>query len=366
MKHAHIIPLAGGQAIGATNALKAKPTYLASWEAFAENDKWCKSYFPDIPYHTVDNGIPRLPKVDIITCTPPCSGLSSANTGMSCAAPQNIHMLNVAEFGMQSKTQVILIENAPLLYTEGGIEFSKRFFPLIKKYGYSMQLYKTTSILHGLPQNRKRTFVILWKGKQLPELKWINEPYVPLNKWKVEHGKKQYVFNGKGSDDELVNKLYKHFGSRANLYKEAVTDGPRSAFRLALNLGWGDAKYKTAKYTKLFDRVKYKNVMAISPTFVNDHSNALMWRSIAYMLSPHEDRYLSVRELMSMMGLPKNYEELPLKYVNHIFQNVPVQTTQTLVSEIAQALDGKRKFVNSKFMRVNNIKQQHDSVTAWE
>lgn len=361
MKHAHIIPLAGGQVIGTEMALKTKPEYLASWEVFAGNDQWCRKYYPNVPFHIIDSPdfkFSKLPKVDLLTCTPPCSGLSNATTGTrGCQAPQNEHMINVAEFGMQAGTKVILIENAPMLYSIGGYEFFVRFVPLARKYGYTMQLFKTSTILHGLPQNRVRSFVILWKGKKQPILNYIEEPYVPLTKWKNEG--KNFVYPGKGSDDELVGLLYNIFGSRAELYKHI--DRPRTAFGLAMELGLLHYNFKEPRYKKLFDRAKHKAVLDVTPVFVKDFTNALMWKVTTYMLSPRLDRFISIRELMSMMGLPEDYEEVPRRGMNIIFQNVPTCTTKTIVEEIQQVLDGKRKWKTLPFSRVNNIKKEIES-----
>lgn len=361
MKHAHIIPLAGGSVIGASLALKSKPTYIASWEAFAKNDQWCKRYYPDVPFYLLDKGIPKLPKVDLLTCTPPCSGLSNATTGTrGCQAPQNQHMLNVAEFGMGQSIPVIIIENAPMLYSMGGYEFFERFVHLAEKHKYGIQLIKTSTILHGLPQNRVRTFVVLWRGQQIPILNWINKPYVPLTQWKPEPGLNQFVYPGKGSDDELVSMLYKHYGSRKNLYDSLTS--PRTAFTLIDQNRMAYSEFKTPKYKKLFDRYKYKAVLDVTPTFVKDFTNALMWKVTTFMLHPTQDRYISVRELMSMMGIPKDYEEIPLKSMNHIFQNVPVTTVKTLVEEIVQGLEGKREYRKVPFMKLNNIKQTIDAI----
>src|SRR5688572_17068419 len=156
MKHAHIVPLVVGAAIGASLALKSNPEYIASWNAFAKNDAYARNYFSDTPFFLLENGLPKVPQVDLITCVPPCAGLSTATPvgSRGCQAPQNEHMLKVAEYGMRMKTKVILIENAPALYGRSGQEFAERFRPLLNAFGYSMVLYKTSTILHGLPQNR--------------------------------------------------------------------------------------------------------------------------------------------------------------------------------------------------------------------
>lgn len=358
MKHAHIIPLVGGSVIGTKKALGTDPEYIASYEAFAKNDYYCKQYFKDIPFHLVDSGISkRLPKVDILTCVPPCSGLSNATTGTrGCQAPQNQHMLNVAEFGMQQKTPVILIENAPMLYSQGGYPFFIRFVPLAEKYGYSIQLYKTSTILHGLPQNRVRSFVMLFKGDKQPVLNWIKEPYVPLNQWPQEDGER--VYPGKGSDDDLVKCLYDHFGSRKKLYE--TIKGPRTSFTMIQELGLKPT-LTLDRYKRLFARAKHKAVLDVTPTFVNEYTNALMWKVTTYMLNPNADRFMSIRELMSMMGLPKDYPDIPKEKMNVIFQNVPVNTVATIVGELKSALESKRDWIKVPFMRTNNIKQQIES-----
>jgi site-specific DNA-cytosine methylase len=366
MKHAAIIPLVGGAVIGAKKALKTDPEYIASWSAFAKNDYYCREYFKYVPFHMIDgsNKIPKLPKVDIITCVPPCSGLSNATTGTrGCQAPQNQHMLNVAEFGMAVGTPCILIENAPVLYSPGGYEFFVRFVPLAQKYGYSIQLYKTSSILHGLPQNRVRSFVMLWKGKTQPVLNWINEPYTPMEKWPVEKG--EPVFAGKASDDEVVDQVLNLFGGYKELYKWMKENGggTKTGFNLVrqFNPAWPKLKWREHRYKTLFERATRKAVLDVTPTFVQDHTNALMWKVTTYMVHPTKDRFINTRELMSLMGLPKDYPTIPKKDMNKIFQNVPVNTVATLVSEIQAALDNKRLWVKVPFMRANNIKQQIES-----
>src|SRR6478735_4825945 len=102
IKHAHIISLVGGAPLGATKAFGRKPEYIASYDAFAKNDSFCLDYFKGVPFYNLDHVAPPKTKVDLLVCTPPCSGLSNATTGTrGCAAPQNQHMINVAEFGMK-------------------------------------------------------------------------------------------------------------------------------------------------------------------------------------------------------------------------------------------------------------------------
>jgi hypothetical protein len=139
---------------------------------------------------------------------------------------------------------------------------------------------------------------------------------------------------------------------------------PTSAFTLARLLNLMYYPWKTPKYKKLFDRAKYKAVLDVTPTFVKEYTNALMWKSVTYMVHPTQDRFMSIRELMSMMGLPKDYPTVPRKDMNVIFQNIPVNTVATLSKEIGNALTKPKQYEwkSVPFMRVNNIKQEVDSI----
>lgn len=380
MKHAHIVPLVGGAAIGASLALQSNPEYIASWEVFAKNDAYCKEYFKHTPFYTIAANnktamnqdkkiisLNKLPRVDLITCVPPCSGLSTAtpNTSRGCAAPQNEHMLNVAEFGMQTKTLVILIENAPTLYSKGGEEFAVKFLPLCKKYGYVMQLLKTSTILHGLPQNRVRSFCILYKGKQLPEFEWIKKPYKPLYDWKpVKNSMPAKDWDP--AEDEILDVIKKHvqaksFGIMLDYIAAEYDNNPVSAWKVFCDRKIKH-RFKTEPYRYMQRTMESgAGIMDRSPYLVYDHCNALMWKSAHKMLNPAEpSRQFNIRELMNLMGLPKDFKEVPAKDVNVIFQNVPVNTVRTIVEGIEEQMTCGWTWhkPTEAIERINNIKQQ--------
>lgn len=359
MKHAALIPLVGGAAIGASLALDRPPEYLASWDTFAKNDSFCAQYFDKriFRFDRWDTKQIRK-KVDIVTCVPPCSGLSTAtpSSARGCKAPQNEHMLKVAEIGMVDKTQWIVIENAPALYSQAGAPFAERFLPLCKKYGYTMLLYKTSTILHGLPQNRVRSFVILTKGDKVPNLEPVNLPYKPLYKWKRTDGTLSSDWDP--VNDEMVNVIDDKLGIE-NVVK-ILLDGPMSMWTI-FNKHRLKHKFKTKPYEYMQKTAATgQGIMDRSPILVNDYSNALMWKSAHRMLNPATDyaRQFSIRELMRLMGLPDSFEEIPRKDINVLFQNVPVNTVKTLVESIVSCDHYFKPRV--PIVRFNNIKQQYE------
>ena len=371
MRHAHIVPLVGGSVIGTKMAIGTDPEYIASWDAFAKNDAYCLQHFKNVPFFNLDIKMPKVGKVNIMTCVPPCSGLSTAtpSTARGCQAPQNEHMLRVADFGMEKKTDVIIIENAPALYGRGGEEFANRFLRPINKHGYSMMLMKTSTILHGLPQNRVRSFVLLFRGKQIPELEWIDKPYLPLNQWAVEKDSQAFS-KWTPAEDEMINVLMKKAkvsNVKGLIAAAALKYGgkPVTGWKLFSDLELSH-NFKQKPYKYMWETSQSgSGIMDRSPYIVSDHTNALMWKSVPRMINPSApNRPFNIRELMNLMGLPKSFKEIPAKHINVLFQNVPATTVKTLVQEVVQALDGKRKWYKPEVLieRVNNIKQRIETL----
>jgi hypothetical protein len=78
------------------------------------------------------------------------------------------------------------------------------------------------------------------------------------------------------------------------------------------------------------------------------------------MCHPVEERYLSYRECMAMMGLPSDFELLnPKKNLNHVCQNVPFTTAKDMATEVYAYLNGNRPMVNANKMLQDNHKKQH-------
>ena len=76
---------------------------------------------------------------------------------------------------------------------------------------------------------------------------------------------------------------------------------------------------------------------------------------------PVEDRYVTYREAMEIMGLPSNFELLePQKSINHICQNVPYYTAKDMATEVKAVLEGERKFVNNKFIIQSNLQKKYE------
>ena len=386
--HGHVIPLVGGSVLGATKALGKPPEWIASWgSVFGANDQYCLKYFDKVPYYELDEGQYPSQHVDIVTCLPPCAGLSMGNTTSGdkvnnprgCSAPSNMHMLNGSEFAMSKiKPRAMIVENAPALYSKMGEVFAERINELAQRHGYTMSLVKTTSLNHGIPQERTRSFFFLWQGVEVPVLEPIKKPYVPFHEF-LRSGRfapSEPVSNKSApSSDPLWQFIEsKYRGStKQDILKAVASVRMVSVWNVIYDSGWLEEACRVVKDERAnrwlnftLDKKKAgKNIMDGSMKLAWQRTQALMWKSLPMLSHPYEDRWLTVAEGLALMGFPDDYAtkvSIPTRSSNVICQNVPACTAGDWVGEIAEALNGNRTWIDPelkpdgtyKILRQNN------------
>lgn len=397
--HGHIIPLVGGSVVGTSLALGSDPEWIASWsEAFGANDQYCLKYFDKVPFFDFDQKNYPSKYVDILTSLPPCAGLSMANTtsgdGASnprgCSAPSNMHMYNAAEFAMTKiKPKAIMVENAPALYSKMGEEFAEKINTLANEYGYSMSLVKTTSIRHGVPQERTRSFFFLWQGSKVPVLQEINKPFLPFHKFMTENKfvKSELVSNrAVPSADPLWQFIEQKYRgcTKQDILADVASKRMVSVWNVIYDSGWLEEACKSVRDEKanrwlnftLQKKLDGKNIMDGSMKLAWYRTQSLMWKTLPYLMHPYEDRWLMVSEGLGLMGFPYEYAEkvsIPTKQSNVICQNVPAATASDWIKEISEALDGKREWIDPelksdgtyKILRQNNTASKDPMKPIW-
>ena len=86
-----------------------------------------------------------------------------------------------------------------------------------------------------------------------------------------------------------------------------------------------------------------------------DVMNAYIGRNANDTVHPIEDRSLTVREGMHMMGLPHDMElSGGKKNHNHICQNVPTCTAQFVVEQAVKFVEGKLPNSGLKYLKQDN------------
>lgn len=386
VKHAFIVPLIGGQVLGQEKAFGTRPEYLLSYEPFASNDSHIVNYYEDVPYYPADASglIPTIGYVNVIGTTCPCAGLSTLSRNASSDSMTNEWMYKTAEFVLESlKPNVFWGENSPQFAGKLGQPVVQKLLSIAKKNGYTMSIYRTKSLLHGLSQIRERSFYFFWRGatfdSKIPLLGYFNRPLQPIETVLDEAAKinsQQDLTNERTpSKDDVLYKYVLEEVEKGITHRQFydiidITSNP---------MDWLESKGHT--YDKVAqwcrnnghertavrcDRIFKKlneggSIMRRQTTVPKKYIGAFVGHLPTALTHYHEDRYLTVRECMSIMGLPNNFELLePKKNLNHICQNVPVGTATDMASEILAALNGKRDLVDAYLLKQSNHKQTYE------
>ena len=375
-------------------ALNRDPEWIASWSnSFGTNDQYCLKYFDKTPFYNLDEGNYPPKHVDIVTCLPPCAGLSMANTTSGdkannprgCSAPSNMHMYNGAEFAMTKiKPKAMMVENAPALYSKMGEEFAERINSLARSHGYSMSLIKTTSINHGVPQERTRSFFFLWQGSKVPLLAPIKRDFKPFHKFLREgqFAPSEPVSTKRApSADPLWHFIEQKYAgcTKQDILSKVAATRMTSTWCVIYESGWLEEAARVVKDEKANRWLNYtlekkkagKNIMDGSMKLAWFRTQSLMWKSLPHLMHPYEDRWLTVAEGLGLMGFPDDYAakvSIPTKHSNVISQNVPACTASDWVKEIASALDGDREWVEpatGAILRQNNTASKDPMKPIW-
>lgn len=392
---ASIVPLIGGESIGLMQALGGKlPEYILSYPAFAKNDAHLIQYlkkkgWDDNKYIVLENsdvGIKteldfKLKQVDIVNVVAPCAGLSSLNVKSGHGCPANDWMYLTAEFTLKNiKPKVFWGENAPRLGTKAGEPVKDQLVRIAKKYGYSFSLYKTSSYLHGVCQKRPRTFYFFWKDVSAPEMEYYNNPLVGYKKTlgKLSKRDKMAVPTNSNPDAKPTDSPYYRYllevvhktdhASYIKSLEDPVSvifevqkqDGHfRNFTKWCFDNGFDKiARRAEAMQEKLDDNKGYWGhgltavpADGIAPAYIGAQPYGL--------LHPVEDRFLTIREGLRIMGMPDDFNLIGGRMaVNHICQNVPVRTAQDMAEQTIKFCKGKLKSSNSPVLIQDNYKQK--------
>lgn len=379
-KHAFIVPLIGGQVLGQERAFGSRPEYLLSYDPFKSNDSHLVNYYEDVPYHLLDDSVPKLKRVDVIGTTCPCAGLSTLSHSASGDSLTNEWMYKTAEFVLGSlKPQVFWGENSPQFAGKMGKPVVNKLLSIAKANGYVMSIYRTKSLLHGLPQIRERSFYFFWQGSKIPLLSYFDRVLEPIEGLLDEASKinsQQDLTNTRTPSRDDV--LYRYVLEKV---EKGIT---HSEFYGIIDhttnpMDWLESKGHDYKQVSEWcrsigeertatrcDRIHKKlseggSIMRRQTTVPKSYIGAFVGHLPTALTHYQQDRYLTVRECMSIMGLPSNFELLePKKNLNHICQNVPVGTATDMAAEIKLALAGKLDTVEAHLLKQSNHKQTYE------
>ena len=385
MRHEVIIPLIGGIALASERVFETPPSRIFSYPVFFQNDQHLLNYYKqrdiDVPYQLLDNNPEYKSEgpVDVVSTLCPCAGLSGLNKKASADSEHNDWMEKTANFVLGSiQPQVFWGENAPGFFGDIGDVIRTKLYNIGRLYGYTMLLYKTNSLKHGIPHKRPRTFYFFWKeNNRVPLFDFIDKPYIPYEEYikratgntlqfPVARGRTlsdnvfyryiREVIRPESTHQSLQDELTKPWEIISYIQKHSTLNG------LAHWLGkQGEQELSERYYQKSSKVLNGKHIFKRGGYLGKNYIHAISQRMPSLMIHPNEERYITFRETMTMMGLPQDFElHQPYKNIHHIGQNVPVDTAVDMANQIKKYVDKQLTMMYNTIMFQDNTKNDHD------
>lgn len=380
IKHAAIVPLIGGLPLGQQKAFGSRPDYLLSYTPFASNDSHLVNYWKDVPYIVLDKGGKHPHAVDVVGSVCPCAGLSSLSGHASSDAAANEWMYTTTSYVLeQIKPKVLWGENAPGFAGKLGKPIVDKLFAIARKQGYTMTVYRTKSLLHGVPQIRERSFYFFWKGDTVPLFNYFDKPLTSIETLLTN-------VSASASQNEVTNEktpsqwdpFYRYvleeleggISHREFYNRIQKTDNPMDFLerkgKTYEEVGVWMKKNGLDRAAERCERIHAKlqtdaNIMRRLTTIPKGHIGAFVGHYPTMLTHPYEDRYITYREAMSIMGLPEDFTLLDAKKnLNHVCQNVPVGTATDMANEVKAVLEGKRESIKANTLFQFNAQKTYD------
>ena len=382
MNYASIVPLIGGETIAMENVFGKRPDYILTFDGFQANETHLLNHYNnEVPYLNLSEGKKHPHSVDVINTVCPCAGLSSLSPSAGSNNPMNEWMYTSAEYILNKvQPKVFWGENAPRLASKMGEPVVKRLRKIGEANGYTFSIYKTKSRLHGLSQVRDRTFYFFWKGDETPLLDYVlekpsniaddiraverrdddpmsqiltndkipsEEPYYKYVLQELEGGISHTEFQKK--IDKTTNPM--DYIEERTTYKEVAKWMRENGY---------DSMAK--KCDRQYHKLKAGgNIMRKTTEIPKDKIGAFVGHMPTNITHPDEDRFLTVREALSLMKLPDDFILLnPKRSLNHICQNVPVTTAEHPARMVKKFLEGNIEMIDTKYLVQDNRKRTYE------
>ena len=323
---------------------------------------------------------PNYNDLDLIIGLPVCSGLSVVTTASKeTKDTRNCNMQWMANYALSIiKPKVYVFENAPTLMGARGDELRSWFNNLALRNGYSILYYKTDTVLHDNCQKRPRTFIIFTKHNN--DVDRIQNPQT-FDFYSNSLTVKEYL-------DKIPDNLTQMISIKTAIHNKYVIDYMNSKYNdswktfingsimdwinknkliddlisfIESNNEYSDKdKEKSLNYIK---HIKYKRSLGLNYygddiQYIKDYISAVQFRSMPNLLHLTENRIYTIREYLSFMGMPYDFElyggesNFP-----KIGQNVPVNTMKFIVNQIIDKI--LLKWNDERKIEINAIYQNN-------
>lgn len=389
MKYASIVPLIGGETLAMEAAFGKRPEYMLSYPPFGNNDQHIvEHYNGEVPYHVLDEGSQKtFDGVDVVNTVCPCAGLSSLSPSAGSDNAANDWMYTTSRYVLENmRPKVFWGENSPHLAGKWGKPVVEELRKIGDENGYTFSIFRTKSLLHGLPQVRNRTFYFFWQTDEdkIPVFDWFDRDLEtiedlirnvelreddPMNvltneNLPTDNPFYQYlleVVEGGLTHEEYAAKLDKTINPLDAIERAGIKYNEVSEWMAERGY---DKEAK--RCTRMFEKLNSGGAIMRKTTEIPKHNiGAFVGHLPGQLTHPDENRYLTIRECLAIMKMPSDFVlQGGKKNLNHICQNVPVTTATDMANQVKKYLNGELDFVAGRYMIQNNVNHTFDIETT--
>ena len=258
--------------------------------------------------------------IDLVAGGPPCQGFSIANT--KTRNPENGNNKLVNEFIRvvdEISPKAFLMENVMGIASFDGGKFLEQTLSQFDSLGYSLKVLRLNAAEYGVPQNRKRIFIIgttsnNFKAPNPTHGKNGKKPFVtvedailgdlpPLGNGVVGEPVMEYA----GEPNSLYQKRIR--GTCGRVYDHVTTRNSKKVIERMAHIGPGESLHDLIDRgelpQELVIKVDHKSVYRrLDPT--KPSVTVANYRK-AMLIHPTDNRLLTVREAARLQSFPDNY-----------------------------------------------------------
>lgn len=387
MKYASIVPLIGGETLGMQAAFGKRPEYILSYSPFVSNDSHLLKYYDnEVPYILLDkeHDESAISQVDVVNTVCPCAGLSMMHHHYGDDNENNKWMIETAEYVLgRMKPRVFWGENSPHFAGKVGKNVRQQMFDIGRKNGYTMTVYRTKSMLHGLCQVRERSFYFFWKDTKVPLMDYYYRPHKTIEDviMSVKGNFQMEPINPKKPTDDpyyrfildVIHPGLSHTEFSAQLQPQKARGNDVLGYIELMGydykqvgewMGKNGYEREVPKCERRYEKLKAGgSIMRRSTVVPKDYIGAFVGHYPYSLTHPVENRYITARESMAIMGMPEDMELIdPQKNSNHVCQNVPVQTATDMATEVKKYLEGSLPMIDGELVFQSNHNRTHEVV----
>lgn len=301
---------------------------------------------------------------DIQISIPPCKGLSMLGLDpvkkfnvMGSYNPSNDWMYQAIKTFLDCNNKVLIMENAFALCGKKGIPILDKIRKMIGK-DYKMNVVKVNLLKFGVPSQRKRVVLFIYKSNNFINLeiekfnKIAPDIYSYLESFKYENKTEIHYSFRTHFDGIMKNKKIR---SKLKYNKQTIMTELAEMYK--------EDKSILSAYPFVEREVKRfikqdGHIMNHYPRFPKKHLNALAGkRGASYYMLKYE-RYMTMGELLQLMGLPGNFK-LKLKDYRIMFRTCPSHILKPFIEIAMSYLKKDEKLYNKSIYKGNYLVQEN-------